>query len=166
MFIQAQIFEPLGDEPAEVTEVLTAEDGITEDSPLETGGTGEDGTDEDGTGEDGSSGENGTGEGDGSGPDIPEDCAGCFSQEMEPDDTDKAFFEGLKGAIEEASGEMFTEFDAIKFIVQIVAGKNYIVKYSIGNGVFFIAKIFEPLAGPAEIEAVKAATEDSPLENF
>ena len=44
MFIQAQIFEPLGDEPAEVTEVLTAEDGITEDSPLETGGTGEDGT--------------------------------------------------------------------------------------------------------------------------
>ena len=65
MFIQAQIFEPLGDEPAEVIEVLTAEDGITEDSPLETGDTGEDGADEDGTGEDGTgedgtSGENGT----------------------------------------------------------------------------------------------------------
>lgn len=47
--------------------------------------------------------------------------------------------------LEEKAGRKFTTFKAIKYISQVVAGINYIVKIQVGEADYIHAKVFKPL---------------------
>ena len=66
---------------------------------------------------------------------------------------------------------MYSEFEAVKFTSQVVAGTNYVVKYKVGADQYIHAMIFEPLPNTnmsAEVTKVKmdGITATTPLETF
>jgi cystatin-A/B len=52
----------------------------------------------------------------------------------------------LREELENKAGKKFTEFSAIEYQSQVVAGTNYFVKIHIGNEEYIHARIFKPLS--------------------
>ena len=74
---------------------------------------------------------------------------------------------GMKERVEEALGETYTEFEAVKYTKQIVNGTNYKIKVKVGGEKYIHIKVHVPLPNknaPNELlEQAKGKTLADPL---
>ena len=61
------------------------------------------------------------------------------------DDNVKKIAKDMKAQAEKDLGETFSEFEAVKFTTQVVAGTNYKIKVKVGDGKFVHIKVYVPL---------------------
>ena len=61
------------------------------------------------------------------------------------DDNVKKIAKDMKKKEKKALGETFSEFEAVKFTTQVVAGTNYKIKVKVGDGKFVHIKVYVPL---------------------
>ena len=52
---------------------------------------------------------------------------------------------GMKERVEEALGETYTEFEAVKYTEQVVNGTNYNIKVKVGGDKYIHMKVHVPL---------------------
>ena len=71
-------------------------------------------------------------------------CGG-FGNSRPADDKVKAIALEMKPKVEQALGETYSEFEAVSFMTQVVAGTNYKIKVKVGNGKYVHIKVFVPL---------------------
>ena len=71
-------------------------------------------------------------------------CGG-FGNSRPADDKVKAIALEMKPKVEQALGETYSEFEAVSFMTQVVAGTNYTIKVKVGNGKYVHIKVFVPL---------------------
>ena len=71
-------------------------------------------------------------------------CGG-FGNSRPADDNVKAIALEMKPKVEQALGETYTEFEAVSFTTQVVAGTNYKIKVKVGDGKYVHIKVFVPL---------------------
>ena len=71
-------------------------------------------------------------------------CGG-FTNARPADDKVKAIALEMKPKVEQALGETYSEFEAVSFMTQVVAGTNYKIKVKVGNGKYVHIKVFVPL---------------------
>ena len=73
----------------------------------------------------------------------------------------------MKPQVEKALGETYSEFEAVKYTSQVVAGKNYKIKVKVGDGKYVHIKVFVPLPcknAPNELRSSeKGKTLEDPL---
>ena len=72
-------------------------------------------------------------------------CGG-FGNTRPADDTAKAIATEMKPKVEQALGTTFSQFEAVSFTTQVVAGTNYKIKVKVGDGKYVHIKVFVPLA--------------------
>ncbi|XP_011405631.1 PREDICTED: cystatin-A-like [Amphimedon queenslandica] len=96
-------------------------------------------------------------------PTIP----GEFVKERPADDGIQKIADKVKVAVEEQSGRKFTEFKAIAFRSQVVAGVNYIIKVCVGHGKndYIMLRVFENLDGEVTLTSYELdKKKDDPIE--
>ena len=71
-------------------------------------------------------------------------CGG-FTNSRPADDNVKAIALEMKPKVEEALGTTYTQFEAVSFTTQVVAGTNYKIKVKVGDGKYVHIKVFVPL---------------------
>ena len=71
-------------------------------------------------------------------------CGG-FGNTRPADDTAKAIATEMKPKVEQALGTTFSQFEAVSFTTQVVAGTNYKIKVKVGNEKYVHIKVFVPL---------------------
>eukprot|EP00419_Tripos_fusus_P089966 CAMPEP_0172858904 /NCGR_PEP_ID=MMETSP1075-20121228/68287_1 /TAXON_ID=2916 /ORGANISM="Ceratium fusus, Strain PA161109" /LENGTH=97 /DNA_ID=CAMNT_0013706565 /DNA_START=70 /DNA_END=363 /DNA_ORIENTATION=- len=86
-------------------------------------------------------------------------CGGN-SQAEDVNDEKKAQFEGYKEIVEAEAGTTYSEFTAVKYTQQVVAGMNYSIKYHVGDGAHIHAKVYVPLPFTGEPPSVSAIAKD------
>ena len=81
---------------------------------------------------------------------------------------EKELFEGMKDDIQTKAGKSYTNFEALKYTSQVVAGTNYWVKFHADDDYIHV-KIFKPLphtGNPAQIVEVQdGKTEEAGFDN-
>ena len=92
---------------------------------------------------------------------------GGFGDAKDADDNVKALAKGMKEKAEAALGEIFGEFDAVKYKTQVVNGTNYLIKVKVGGDKYVHLKVHVPLPTkncPNELlEQDKGKTLNDPL---
>ena len=71
-------------------------------------------------------------------------CGG-FGNARPADDKVKALALEMKPKVEQALGATYTEFEAVQYTTQVVAGTNYKIKVNVGDGKYVHIKVFVPL---------------------
>ena len=71
-------------------------------------------------------------------------CGG-FGNARDADDKVKALAKEVKPEVEKALGATYSQFEAVKFTTQVVAGTNYKIKVKVGDGQYVHIKVFVPL---------------------
>ena len=71
-------------------------------------------------------------------------CGG-FGNARDADDKVKALAKEVKPEVEKALGATYSQFEAVKFTTQVVAGTNYKIKVKVGNEQYVHIKVFVPL---------------------
>ena len=71
-------------------------------------------------------------------------CGG-FGDSRPADDKVKALALEMKPKVEQALGETYSEFEAVSYTTQVVAGTNYKIKVKVGNEKYVHIKVFVPL---------------------
>ena len=71
-------------------------------------------------------------------------CGG-FTNSRPADDKVKAIALEMKPKVEEALGTTYTQFEAVSFTTQVVAGTNYKIKVKVGDENYVHIKVFVPL---------------------
>ena len=71
-------------------------------------------------------------------------CGG-FGNSRPADDQVKALALEMKPKVEQALGETYSEFEAVSYTTQVVAGTNYKIKVKVGNEKYVHIKVFVPL---------------------
>ena len=71
-------------------------------------------------------------------------CGG-FTNSRPADDNVKAIALEMKPKVEEALGTTYTQFEAVSFTTQVVAGTNYKTKVKVGDENYVHIKVFVPL---------------------
>ena len=71
-------------------------------------------------------------------------CGG-FTDAKNADDKVKAMALELKAQTEQKLGASFSEFEAVKYKTQVVAGTNYIIKVKVGPEQYVHIKVWEKL---------------------
>ena len=71
-------------------------------------------------------------------------CGG-FGQASDADDEVKNIATQMKKQTEEKLGATFTEFEAVKFKTQVVAGTNYLIKVKVGPEQYVHIKVWKKL---------------------
>ena len=70
---------------------------------------------------------------------------GGFGNARPADDKVKALALEMKPKVEQALGATYTEFEAVQYTTQVVAGTNYKIKVNVGDGKHVHIKVFVPL---------------------
>ena len=71
-------------------------------------------------------------------------CGG-FGNSRPADDQVKALALEMKPKVEQALGETYSEFEAVSYTTQVVAGTNYKIKVKIKKEKYVHIKVFVPL---------------------
>ena len=71
-------------------------------------------------------------------------CGG-FGSSRPADDNVKAMATEMKPKVEQALGKTYTQFEAVSFTTQVVAGTNYKIKVKVGDEDYVHIKVFVPL---------------------
>ena len=71
-------------------------------------------------------------------------CGG-FNNAKDADDKVKAMALELKAQTEQKLGAAYTEFEAVKYKTQVVAGTNYLIKVKVGPEQYVHIKVWEKL---------------------
>ena len=71
-------------------------------------------------------------------------CGG-FTNAKDADDKVKAMALELKAQTEQKLGAAYTEFEAVKYKTQVVAGTNYLIKVKVGPEQYVHIKVWEKL---------------------
>ena len=71
-------------------------------------------------------------------------CGG-FGNTRPADDNVKAMATEMKPKVEQALGKTYTQFEAVSFTTQVVAGTNYKIKVKVGDEDYVHIKVFVPL---------------------
>ena len=71
-------------------------------------------------------------------------CGG-FTGDRDADDEVKALAQEMKAATEAKLGATYSEFEAVKFKTQVVAGTNYLIKVKVGPEQFVHIKVYKKL---------------------
>lgn len=71
-------------------------------------------------------------------------CGG-FGQAKDADDEVKNMVKEMKQQTEQKLGKTFSEFEAVKYTTQVVAGTNYLVKVKVGPEQYVHIKIWKKL---------------------
>ena len=71
-------------------------------------------------------------------------CGG-FGNSRPADDDVKAMATEMKPKVEQALGKTYTQFEAVSYTTQVVAGTNYKIKVKVGDGKFVHIKVYVPL---------------------
>ena len=71
-------------------------------------------------------------------------CGG-FTNAKDADDKVKAMALELKAQTEQKLGATYTEFEAVKYKTQVVAGTNYLIKVKVGPEQYVHIKVWEKL---------------------
>ena len=71
-------------------------------------------------------------------------CGG-FGNARDADDKVKALAKEVKPEVEKALGATYSQFEAVKFTTQVVAGTNYKIKVKVGDEQYVHIKVFVPL---------------------
>ena len=84
---------------------------------------------------------------------------GGFGANKQPDEETTAFFNSVRPAVEQQTGQSFSDWQIVHYQSQVVAGTNFWVKIAVGAGDkdFIHVKIFRPLphtGDPAEVKEV------------
>ena len=85
-------------------------------------------------------------------------CGG-FGGPRPADDEVKELVKSVKAKIEEKANAQYTEFEAVSYTTQVVAGTNFKVKVKVGNDEYIHVKIFRPLpVNGTELEVTDVQT--------
>ncbi len=71
-------------------------------------------------------------------------CGG-FGNSRPADDKVKALALEMKPKVEQALGTTYTQFEAVQYTTQVVAGTNYKIKVKVDEGKYVHIKVFVPL---------------------
>ena len=71
-------------------------------------------------------------------------CGG-FGNSRPADDKVKALAKEMKPKVESALGATYSEFEAVSYTTQVVAGTNYKIKVKVGDEKYVHIKVFVPL---------------------
>ena len=71
-------------------------------------------------------------------------CGG-FGNSRPADDKVKALALEMKPKVEQALGTTYTQFEAVQYTTQVVAGVNYKIKVKVGDEDYVHIKVFVPL---------------------
>ncbi|KAJ9458292.1 Cystatin-A2 [Diplonema papillatum] len=74
---------------------------------------------------------------------------------------EKSFVTGVRAKVEEKAGGALAAFEPVQIRAQTVAGTNYFVKISAGEGKYVHARIHKPLSGEPTVAAVKTGLADA-----
>ena len=95
---------------------------------------------------------------------------GGTGAEAEATEEIAAICEGVREAAQAHSDQPFTQFTAVRFTQQVVAGTNYFVKVQTGDASFAHVRVHKPLphtGAPPSVASIKLGqTADSPIEYF
>ena len=72
-------------------------------------------------------------------------CGGFDNEELDADDEVKALALEMKPKVEQALGTTFGTFEAVKYMTQVVAGKNYKIKVKVGDEQYVHISVLVPL---------------------
>ena len=93
-------------------------------------------------------------------------CGG-FGDAEDADEEIKAIAKEIKPQVEKALGAKYSQFEAVKYISQVVAGTNYKIKVKVGDKQYVHIKVYVPLPcknAPNELlEQEAGKTLDDPL---
>lgn len=84
---------------------------------------------------------------------------GGFSQDREPDDEVRNLAQEIKPHAEQHVNRTFNNWEVVKFRSQVVAGTNFNLKISVGDGEYVHVRVFRslPYAGSTlEVKDVRA----------
>lgn len=90
---------------------------------------------------------------------MPVLCGG----KSEPKDANaeiQSICDQVRGEVEDKSGKKFSEYTALTFCSQVVAGTNYFVKIHVGNDECVHVRILQPLphtGAPPSVHAVQVS---------
>ena len=71
-------------------------------------------------------------------------CGG-FTGDRAADDEVKALAKEMKAQTEAKLGATYSEFEAVSYKTQVVAGTNYLIKVKVGNDQYVHIKVYEKL---------------------
>ena len=88
---------------------------------------------------------------------------GGFGDSRPADDKVKALAIEMKPKVEQALGATYSQFEAVSFKTQVVAGINYKIKVKVGEGKYVHIKVYEPLANSGKEKQLMSQEADKRL---
>ena len=89
-------------------------------------------------------------------------CGG-FGNSRPADDTAKALALEMKPKVERTLGTTYTQFEAVQFTTQVVAGTNYKIKVKVGDGKYVHIKVHVPLPNSGKEKQLMSQEADKNL---
>jgi len=90
--------------------------------------------------------------------------AGGFTQDREPDDEVRNIAQAIKQHAEQHANRTFNLWEVVAFKSQVVAGTNFKLKISVGDGEYVHLKVFRSLPYAGSQLEVKEVTTGQSLE--
>ena len=91
-------------------------------------------------------------------------CGG-FGNARPADEKVKAIALEMKPKVEQALGATYTEFEAVQFTTQVVAGTNYKIKVKVGDGKYVHIKVHVPLPNANKPKELMTQEADKTLQD-
>ena len=91
-------------------------------------------------------------------------CGG-FGNARPADEKVKAIALEMKPKVEQALGATYTEFEAVQFTTQVVAGTNYKIKVKVGDGKYVHIKVHQPLPNANKPNELMSQEADKTLQD-
>eukprot|EP00008_Paramoeba_atlantica_P003558 CAMPEP_0201484584 /NCGR_PEP_ID=MMETSP0151_2-20130828/8751_1 /ASSEMBLY_ACC=CAM_ASM_000257 /TAXON_ID=200890 /ORGANISM="Paramoeba atlantica, Strain 621/1 / CCAP 1560/9" /LENGTH=97 /DNA_ID=CAMNT_0047868313 /DNA_START=75 /DNA_END=368 /DNA_ORIENTATION=+ len=80
---------------------------------------------------------------------------------------DQKVIDAVKGEVESKFGKTFDVYQAVSVRTQVVAGVNYFVKVSVGEGAFIHLRVYQHFSGTNSLNnALDGKSDSDPLEYF
>ncbi|XP_003389362.1 PREDICTED: cystatin-B-like [Amphimedon queenslandica] len=94
-------------------------------------------------------------------------CGGMNKNERPADAAIQELADKVKVSVEEKSGRKFTEYRAITYCTQLVAGMNYFIKVCVGTDDYIMLRIYQNLDEEVSLTSYQLDKKDNdPIEYF
>ncbi|XP_003389363.1 PREDICTED: cystatin-B-like isoform X2 [Amphimedon queenslandica] len=93
--------------------------------------------------------------------------AGGLRDELPADAAIQKLVDKVRVSVEEKSGRKFTEFRAIAYCTQVVAGVNYFIKVCVGTNDYVMLRVYQSLDQEVTLSSYQLDKKESdPIEYF
>ncbi|XP_003389982.1 PREDICTED: cystatin-B-like [Amphimedon queenslandica] len=94
-------------------------------------------------------------------------CGGMNKNERPADAAIQELAEKVRVSVEEKSGRKFTEYRAIAYCTQVVAGMNYFIKVCVGTNDYIMLRVYQSLDQEVTLSSYQLDKKDNdPIEYF